>query len=77
MTLAGHWRIWRSLCGRYRVAACKSHYGELPKVFYAEFVEERPDRPGRSIYTVISKHRKRWTAEAACRADARKREADH
>jgi len=72
-TLAGDWRVWRSLCGRYRVAYCKSHYGDLPEVFYAERVEPRPDDPARLIFSVLSKHRKRWTAEAACRADARTR----
>lgn len=69
-TDAGRWRIWRTRCGRYRVAECRSHYG-LPLTIYAERVQRRGD--GWTHFEVISKHRSRRVAMAVCQRDAKER----
>lgn len=58
--------IWISRCGRYRVVRSVYLFGHLPNVYYAQVL-----RDGR-CWDVISQHRKRRTAEAACRRDARR-----
>lgn len=53
-------RRWRSTCGRYRVSESTWSAGDVPVVFIAEQLDE----PGS---VVLSRHRKRHTAERACR----------
>lgn len=53
-------RRWRSTCGRYRVSESTWICGDVPVVFIAEHIDERGA-------DVLSRHRKRHTAERACR----------
>ena len=60
--------VWESDCGRYRIAL--SHYivgatDSYADVFYAEHATE-------SGWEIISRHRKRHTAESACQRHARR-----
>jgi len=52
--------IWLSRCGRYRIVRSRYLYGRLPEVYYAQVLDG-------GCWDVISQHRKRLPAEAACR----------
>lgn len=59
-------RIWPSRCGRFRVVEARSLYG-LSTVFYAM---ERVDLPA-CTWDILSRHRKRRPALAACQRRGR------
>jgi hypothetical protein len=62
-------RAWLSCCGRYKVVEARSLFRSVPTVFYAEVLEHLDDR---WMWDVISRHRKRAPAAAACARHAKK-----
>lgn len=57
--------IWESRCKRYRAMKSKIVYGDLPVVFYAMINKD-------GFWDILSKHRKKSTAQKACEKHAKK-----
>lgn len=64
-TVAATWRTWFDLTGRYKVVESK-----IPGLPVRYLAEVRVDLPC-CTWDLISRHRKRRAAEAACQAHAR------
>jgi len=66
-------KIWETKCGKYRVSFSHIRYGEgcIPDRFFAE--ESYVGESDRLCWTVISQHRKKNPAIAACERRAKER----
>jgi len=62
-------RIWESRCGRFRVVRSRYLYGRLPDVWYACILDQSN---GRTFWAILSKHRRRKPAFAACQRACRR-----
>ncbi|HVA50161.1 MAG TPA: hypothetical protein VNH11_27595 [Pirellulales bacterium] len=60
--VADRW-IWRDRGGRYRVVRSRSRFGIRPDTWYALHLA---DLGGRRCWSILSRHRRRGAAFAAC-----------
>lgn len=73
---AGRRKLWPSTCGRYRIVWRDAAYGiALAPQYHAMICRDVGNGVGQ-IWELISRHRKRLAAEAACERHARRRHDD-
>ena len=65
-TIVSKRMIWETRCKRYRAVKSKIIFGDLPVQYYAMINDN-------GFWDILSKHRKKSTAQQACEKDAKKK----
>ena len=65
---AGRRKVWPSACGRYRVVWRDEAYGVALTPEYHAMIRGEPERPA---WHLLSRHRRKHAAQAACERHAR------
>lgn len=72
---AGHRRLWPSACGRYRVVWRDEAFGvALPPQYHAMYWHQVN---GIGVWALLSRHRKKHGAQAACEGHARRNASEN